>query len=71
MVGFFLLAMRARIGKRSNPDDEYIGRPRGGGAESGVGHKEAWVLHPTTGGGTLAGRGLGDDGRGLGMDEFG
>lgn len=52
MVGFFRLAMRTRIGKRSKPEDEYIGRPRGDGAESGGGHKEAWVLHSATGGGT-------------------
>jgi len=68
MVGFFRLAMRTRIGKRSNPDDEYIGRPRGDGAESGVGHMEAWALLSASGGGT--GGGLGDDGRALGTEKF-
>jgi len=62
--------MRTRMGKMSNPDDENIGRPRGDSTKSRVGHKEAWALPPMTGGGKLAGRGLGDDEGGSGMDKF-
>lgn len=62
MVGFCRLAMRTRMGKRSKPEDEYTGRPRGDGAERGGGQKkEAWALLSATGGGT--GGGLGEDGR--------
>lgn len=68
MVGFFRLAMRTRIGKRSKPEDEYIGRPRGDGAESAGGHEEAWEQLSATGGGT--GGGLGEDRRALGRDKF-
>lgn len=60
MLLFGRLATRPRIDKRSKPEDEYTGRPRGDWAEKGGGQNEVWALLSVTGGGT---GGLGDDGR--------
>ncbi len=62
MLLFGRLATRPRIDKRSKPEDEYTGRPRGDGEEKEGAQKEeeeGRTLLSATGGGT---GGLGNDG---------
>lgn len=53
MLLFGRLATRPRMDKRSKPEDEYTGRPRGDGEEKGgVQKEEDWAPFSATGGGT-------------------